>query len=146
SVSADGSVIVGTSSSSSGSQAFIWDEADGMRSLQTVLASQGLGAALQGWTLTSAIAISSNGLTITGDGYDPQGHQAAWIATLTPGFVVTTLADSGPRSLRDVITRVNSDPIANGTDTITFANNLSRGTIALESPLPALTRSQVTIN
>ena len=31
-----------------------------------------------------------------------------------PPFVVTTLNDLGPGSLRDVITRVDSDPIANG--------------------------------
>ena len=60
-------------------------------------------------------------------------------------FVVTTLDDSGPGTLRDVISRVDVDPIANGARQITFANGISGGTIALGSPLPALTRDQVTV-
>lgn len=64
---------------------------------------------------------------------------------LTPNFLVTNLADSGPGSLRDIINQVNSDPISNGTDQISFASNIQRGTISLLSPLPALTRNQVSI-
>ena len=44
-----------------------------------------------------------------------------------------------------MITAVDADPIANGPDQITFASNISGATISLQSPLPALTRDQVTI-
>jgi probable HAF family extracellular repeat protein len=74
-VSADGSVVVGTSDSANGYQAFIWDAADGMRSLQDLL---GVG----GWKLTSATAVSADGTTIVGTGIDPQGEQEGWVATV----------------------------------------------------------------
>ena len=51
-VSADGSVIVGTSTST----AFIWDTTHGMQNLKTdLIANYGLGSELQGWQLTEAI-------------------------------------------------------------------------------------------
>src|SRR5690606_32226330 len=62
SISADGSIIVGTS----GNQAFIWDELNGMRSLATVLT--GAGVSLSGWSLQSATGVSANGKTIVGYG------------------------------------------------------------------------------
>jgi len=147
-VSADGSVVVGSGEfvGSNEPEAFIWDAADGVRSVQSVLVADNLGSALTGWTLTSATSISSDGTTIVGNGIDPQGNSESWIAHLNaPGFVVTTLADSGPGSLHDVLTQVNNDPISNGADQITFASNIQGGTITLLSPLPALTRDQVTI-
>jgi hypothetical protein len=58
------------------------------------------------------------------------------LLTATParaaGFMVTTLDDSGPDSLRQAIEEANATP---GADTITF--NLS-GTITLASTLPAI--------
>jgi len=65
--------------------------------------------------------------------------------SFTVSYIVTNTSDSGPGSLRDMITAVDADPIANGPDQITFASNISGATISLESPLPALTRDQVTI-
>ena len=81
-VSADGSVVVGQGSSASGFEAFIWDATNGMRSLKTVLIDLGLGPALAGWTLTSAWAISPDGLSIVGYGTNPSGDNEAWIAQL----------------------------------------------------------------
>jgi len=61
-VSADGSIVVGTS----GSQAFIWDSENGIRSLATVLDDAGVN--LSNWVLQSATGVSANGKTIAGYG------------------------------------------------------------------------------
>ena len=87
-VSGDGSVVVGgdefdlgTGRPTSGSGAFIWDEANGMRSLMDVLVSD-FGLDLTGWTLAAAMGISSDGRTIVGNGWNPDGVQEGWIATI----------------------------------------------------------------
>lgn len=78
-VSADGSVVVGTS----GSQAFIWDQTHGMRSLFDVLVTDyGLGSALTGWQLREATAISPNGRYIVGWGVNPSRGGEAWLVRL----------------------------------------------------------------
>jgi probable HAF family extracellular repeat protein len=86
-VSGDGSVVVGTSSTSAGyagHEAFIWDLASGMRDLRRVLTNDfGLGAALSGWRLTAATAVSGDGTTIVGYGRKPDGNTEAWIATIS---------------------------------------------------------------
>ena len=79
SVSADGSVVVGESNSANGNAAFIWDDANGMVSIQSLLT--GSGVDLTGWILSSALGISSDGLTIVGLGKNPQGNTEAWIAS-----------------------------------------------------------------
>ena len=56
--------------SASGSEAFIWDNANGMRKLKDVLVND-FGLDLTGWTLTIARGISDDGLTIVGDGIKP---------------------------------------------------------------------------
>ena len=62
-----------------------------------------------------------------------------------PLYVFTNLDDTGPGSLRDVINQVDGDPITNGPAQITFADDISGGTISLQSALPAITRDQATI-
>lgn len=71
SVSADGSTIVGWGAYESGRRAFIWDETNGMRLLEDVLA--GAGVELFGWTLLTATDISADGTIIVGQGLNPQG-------------------------------------------------------------------------
>mgnify|MGYP006193284809 CR=1 FL=1 len=78
-VSADGSVVVGYSDSEN--EAFIWNSTQGMRSLKQVLTND-YGLNLNGWDLTSANAISADGLTIVGFGTNPLGQSEAWIARL----------------------------------------------------------------
>jgi probable HAF family extracellular repeat protein len=79
-VSADGSVIVGAAAStSSGQEAFIWNEISGVRSLQEVLANEyGLSEVLNGWKLERAHSITPDGLTIVGSGRNPAGQQEGW--------------------------------------------------------------------
>jgi hypothetical protein len=58
-------------------------------------------------------------------------------------YTVSSLADSGPSSLRDILTAANADPTAS---TITFDPALNGGTIALSSAaLPAITASGLSI-
>ena len=78
--SADGSTVVGQGRVESGTAAFIWDETHGMRELQEVLI--GLGLDLEGWTLRNAEAISDDGRTIVGSGFNPDGLTEAWIAVV----------------------------------------------------------------
>ncbi|MCZ6796254.1 MAG: HYR domain-containing protein [Planctomycetota bacterium] len=86
-VSDDGSVIGGESNGggggpAGGKEAVIWD-AGGVRPLKEVLVDDH-GLDLTGWTLFSARAISGDGLTVVGLGFNPAGRQAAWIATIDP--------------------------------------------------------------
>ncbi len=52
-----------------------------MRSLRDVLVTD-YGSDLTGWTLERANGVSPDGLTIVGDGTNPNGDREAWIARL----------------------------------------------------------------
>ena len=83
-VSHDGSVVVGMGRSASGDEAFIWDPVNGMRNLRDVLTNEfGLGAALAGWKLTAARALSGDGMTIVGYGINSMGQSEGWTATMS---------------------------------------------------------------
>ena len=88
-VSADGSVVVGWSETGTNRhEPFVWDEINGMQNLSHILVSD-YGLDLTGWTLTSAQAISDDGLTIVGRGVNPAGAREGWIATIPePGTVL----------------------------------------------------------
>src|SRR5262249_53536730 len=77
-VSADGSVVVGETGP--GGVALIWDEVHGMRSLADVLVTD-YGLDLTGWSVSAAMAISSDGSTIVGNG-GHDGVSEAWIAVI----------------------------------------------------------------
>lgn len=80
-VSGDGSVVIGNA----GNNAFIWDSVNGMRNLQSVLIEEyGMGDALAGWTLRRALAISEDGLIITGHGTNPSGLTESYVVDLDP--------------------------------------------------------------
>jgi probable HAF family extracellular repeat protein/parallel beta-helix repeat protein/predicted outer membrane repeat protein len=89
-VSADGSVIVGSSSSFNAS---IWDEQNGMRSIRDLLEDD-YGLNLNGWYLSVATAISPDGLTIVGYGTNPQGNVEGWIAKLPKPAPIKVDADA----------------------------------------------------
>jgi hypothetical protein len=87
-VSADGSVVVGFSAGDydpmvfafTRVESFIWDTTNGMRSVNSALT--GLGVNLTGWTLLNATGVSADGLTLVGNGRNPNGADEAWIAYL----------------------------------------------------------------
>jgi probable HAF family extracellular repeat protein len=91
--SADGSVVVGSSVSASGQEAFIWDAANNMRSLKDVLVGQGLD--LTGWTLEWAEGVSGDGRTIVGCGINPDGNYEAWVAVVPEPATLGLLAVGG---------------------------------------------------
>ncbi len=77
-VSGDGSLIVGRSESVvDGSEAFIWDSTNGMRSLRDILIADGVD--MTDWTLFSATAISADGTTVVGYGTNPSGNTEAYL-------------------------------------------------------------------
>src|SRR5439155_4514397 len=78
-----GRIIVGMGSTASGAEAFLYTAANGMQNLRVVLVSRyGLGRLLNGWKLSGAYAISSDGRYIVGDGTNPHGEKEAWLADL----------------------------------------------------------------
>jgi uncharacterized membrane protein len=95
SVSGDGSVIGGQERESY--SAAIWDEANGVRSLQDVL-SVDYGLDLTGWELISVWDISDDGSTLVGPATNPQGELEGYIVHLggvetPPGINVKPLTD-----------------------------------------------------
>ena len=95
--SADGSIAVGDSPLVGDVVPILWDETHGMRNLVDVLEELGLGPAMAGWDLETATAISPDGLTVGGWGYNPQGDVEAWLAYLGEPSVVEipALSSSG---------------------------------------------------
>ncbi len=81
-VSADGSVVVGRSDSSNGTEAFIWDEdSQTMQSIADLLIADAIDLPGMGWNnLYQASAISADGLTVVGIGTH-NGNPEAWMAT-----------------------------------------------------------------
>ena len=74
----DGFVIVGSSFKNRNSgTAFIWDQKNGIRPLQNVLASD-YGMEPAGWDLQAATGISYDGKVIVGWGKNPSGNQEAF--------------------------------------------------------------------
>jgi len=98
--SSNGDVIAGESSDGSALDgAFIWNTEYGMRSLKNVLIND-IGLGLEGWNLTQAEAISADGLTLVGYGYNPSGNMEAWIAHLPEPTTISLFALGGVALLR----------------------------------------------
>jgi probable HAF family extracellular repeat protein len=85
-VSDDGSVIVGTAIVGNAFQAFRWTKKEGLRAIQDILVRDcKLDKALSGWHLTSATAVSPDGMKIVGVGTDPSGNLQGWEAEVPEG-------------------------------------------------------------
>jgi hypothetical protein len=97
-VSADGSVIVGVGETFSEPgvgaihEAFLWTAETGILNLRDFLIASGV-TGLDGWTLTEANGVSSDGLTIVGTGTH-DGITEAWVATIPEPstIILATLA------------------------------------------------------
>lgn len=80
-VSADGSIVIGNSTDSQ--SPFIWYEDSGRRDLEEELTNT-YGLDLNGWEINSVYLLSDDGTTIVGEGVNPEGENAQWIATINP--------------------------------------------------------------
>ncbi len=89
-INANGSVVVGSSTSPNGDRAFVWTPALGMVNLSSYLQSRGLN--LNGWTLTSARGISADGSAITGEGLFNGQSRAFLVRGLSPLVAPMTAA------------------------------------------------------
>lgn len=83
--SVDGRVVVGagwTTSvySATALEAFVWTPDDGMQALAALLASSGVD--LDGWHLTAATDVSSDGAVVVGYGQNPDGRTEAFLALI----------------------------------------------------------------
>jgi probable HAF family extracellular repeat protein len=81
-VSGNGRFVVGyTENTQTDEQsAWVWDPASGMQILQDVLVNQFAMHDVSAWTLTRAVAISDDGKTVVGRGYNPDGQTEFWRA------------------------------------------------------------------
>lgn len=64
-------------------EAFIWTEADSMRSLKQVLIDAGVSG-IENYQLSTALSITPDGRTIVGHGVDPAFNSIAWVVSLRP--------------------------------------------------------------
>lgn len=88
-VSGDGRLMVGYGTSVYGQKAAIWfGPAYGIRSLKEVLEVE-YGLDLGVWVLEMATAVSADGRTIVGYGYNPSGQVTGWIAVLPNHYHVS---------------------------------------------------------
>ena len=64
--------------------AFIWNQGGSIQNLEQVLTTDyGLSTELAGWTLNEATAITPDGNTIVGIGFDPERQEEGWIVNLS---------------------------------------------------------------
>lgn len=120
-ISGDGSVVVGSNTNG----AFIWDATHGMRDLQSLLATEyGLSTELNGWSLITAEAISSDGTAIAGYGQNRSGQIEAWMATLPHVANMPPTAVAGFDQNLRVGTTVNLDGRASFDDNTASATLL----------------------
>jgi hypothetical protein len=64
-------------------EAFVWDAANGLRSLRKVLELD-YGLDLYGWTVSEAAAVSADGRVVVGHAFDSANRRRAFRATLPP--------------------------------------------------------------
>jgi hypothetical protein len=115
-----------------------------MQNLQSFLSHE-YGINFAGWTLTTAYAVSQNGLTIAGEGINPQGNTQAWIAYLDKRPTCTTdINNDGRLDFDDYLTFLknynlrkadfNNDGITDINDLNDFQNSFAIATSELPEP------------
>jgi uncharacterized membrane protein len=85
--------------------AWVWDPAGGMQILQDVLVNQFAMHDVSAWTLTRAVAISDDGKTVVGRGYNPDGVTEFWraqsqVSPIPEPATLLVLALAAPFALR----------------------------------------------
>lgn len=89
----DAGVAVGTSATTTGfSEAVLWSAPGSPSAILDILVNNGLAAELTGWSLVEARAISDDGRTIAGWGFNPDGDTEGWIATIPEPSTALLLA------------------------------------------------------
>jgi len=101
-VSGDGHRVLGyVTGEDDPGEAFIWEEGKGMRLVKDILVNDfGFTDELDGWTLTRAWAVSEDGSTIVGRGYNPEGQMEAFRAVFPEPATLSLLALGGLMALR----------------------------------------------
>jgi len=136
------------------SAAFIWNQATGVQNLQQLLiANDGLGPSLTGWTLTAATGITPDGNTIVGNGIDRQGQQEGWIAKLNPplqSITVTPANTSLPTGETEQFTAtgtLSNNTTENLTNQVTWtSSDTTWATISATGLATAVSPGPVTIS
>ena len=81
-LSADGTIAVGSSDGGDIYNAYIWDAAHGMRSIQSMVSDAGYD--LTGLWLNDAVSISDDGVTIAGTGLDVAHSNLGFVWVINP--------------------------------------------------------------
>jgi len=84
-VSGNGQVMVGWATSPVGEVALIWTEGSGLSRLEELIRAR-FQLDMKGWMLTRATGISDDGLTIVGQGLNPQGQLEGWVLKLAEAW------------------------------------------------------------
>ena len=98
SVSANGTIIVGSGTTASGEEACIWANGT-LTNLKTFLIDK-YGLDISEWTLTTTKLVSADGKTFVGYGVNPDGQTEAWVAHIGDRTAPLTMAP--PTGLRIV--------------------------------------------
>jgi hypothetical protein len=77
--------MVGWATSPVGEVALIWTERSGLSRLEELIRAR-FQLDMKGWMLTRATGISDDGLTIVGQGLNPQGQLEGWVLKLAEAW------------------------------------------------------------
>jgi uncharacterized membrane protein len=87
-VNGDGSLVGGGWGDGYTFLAFLWDEVNGMRSLESVLTGLGMGDAIAGWNLQAITDMSDDGNVIAGYGVNPLGKSEGFVVVMDTALLV----------------------------------------------------------
>ncbi|MCB9851532.1 MAG: HYR domain-containing protein [Phycisphaerales bacterium] len=116
-VSADGGVIIGTIDRRHGAGgSFIWDAAHGTRMIRDALVDEyGLAGEIDGWRLSSVLAVSDDGNVIVGAGLRPDGTPSTWRVVFDTSKL-PTLVDTDADGICDDMDACQGDDTSGDSD------------------------------